>query len=800
MIRRKQVDAGLPLVSLPFFRSVDDSGSRAIWAALAVFLAFLGCSQSTSATRVPEEVADSSGETKERTGSGPELIDAEPQKLEARQELMVEDAPASRPSDSIVDSHDRMLARLQEVHIESQDNPYFGRGALRIAKGNYDQAKAAGDVVKTLKAIVEVGKELTFSGKPDDALKTYAQADILLQAMRRSGAPGPLVSQWEARVFLGKGIAGFRKAENENCVHCQEGEGCLFPIRPKGIHKVTEGAELARDSMVEVIRRSPDNITAVWLLNLAHMTLGTFPDGVPETYDLPRSRLTSETEFPWFRNVSASLGLDTMSLSGGVIAEDFDGDHWLDIIVSDWSSTGQIRFFHNNGDGTFTDQTEGAGLIGIFGGLNINQADYDNDGDMDVLVLRGAWLRETGNHPNSLLQNDGKGNFRDVSYESGIAGDDFPTQTAAWSDFDRDGDLDLFVGNEQHPSQLFLNDGEGHFVDSATQYGLTVNAFTKGVAWGDYNSDGFPDLYVSNYMSPNVMFRNDGGKGFTDVTQLLGVAGPDASFAVWFWDYNNDGHLDLFCPGYLEGVQHVAADYFEMKSRGQTDVLYQGDGKDALTEVGKESGFTHVTQTMGCNFGDLDNDGFLDIYLGTGYPGFEALMPNVMYRNDAGKQFRDVSVAGGFSHLQKGHAIAFADFDHDGDQDVFAELGGAYPGDGFRNALFANPGFGNNSVVVRLIGTDSPKCAIGARIEATFADGDVTRTVYRTIGSGSSFGANSMREMIGCGQATKIDQLIVHWPRSGQKQVFSNLAANRLFLITERDSDVQEVQLRASSL
>ena len=694
-------------------------------------------------------------------------------------------ALSTRKSDRVSDSHQRMVQRLREVHTESLDNPYFGRGALRNAKRQYDAAKQSGDFMGALEAIVAIGKELTFSGKPDIALQTYRQADQMLQYMRQSGAPPKLISQWEGKVHLGRAIAGMRKAENENCVHCQDGEGCLFPIRPKGVHQQRAGAEIARDNLVEVIRRNPDNVAAVWLLNLAHMTLGTFPDGVPKTYDLPRRRLHSEVDFPWFPNVASPLGLDTMSLSGGVIADDFDGDHWLDLIVSDWSSTGQLRYFRNNGDGTFTDRTEDAGLTGIFGGLNLNQADYDNDGDLDVLVLRGAWLRETGNHPNSLLQNDGHGVFRDVSYEAGIAGADYPTQTAAWADFDSDGDLDLFVGNEESPSQLFENDGTGAFTDVADKMGVNVTSFAKGVAWGDYDDDGDPDLYISNYMSPNVMFRNDGDDGFTDVTDPLGVAGPDASFAVWFWDYNNDGHLDLYCPGYLEGVQHVAADYFEMDSKGQTDLLYQGNGDGTFTEVGRKRGLTHVTQTMGCNFGDLDNDGFLDVYLGTGYPGFEALMPNVMYRNERGRKFVDVSVAGGFSHLQKGHAIAFADLDHDGDQDVFAELGGAYPGDGFHNALFANPGFGRNSLSLRLIGTDSAASAIGTRVEATFRDGDSTRSVYRWIGSGSSFGANPLRESIGVGTAESIDRLVIHWPKSGAKQTFTDVRCNQLIVITE---------------
>src|SRR5213078_2177826 len=169
--------------------------------------------------------------------------------------------------------------------------------------------------------------------------------------------------------------------------------------------------------------------------------------------------------------------------------------------------------------------------------------------------------------------------------------------------------------------------------------------------------------------------------------------------------------------------------------------LYQGDGKGGFREVAAASNLKRPAMSMGANFGDLDNDGYLDFYLGTGYPEYEALMPNVMYRNREGRGFADVTFAGGFGHLQKGHGIAFADFDNDGDQDVFSQMGGAFRGDGAWFALYRNPGFGNSMLTVKLVGVKSNRAAIGAKIRLEINDGK-PRSIYRHVCSGGSFGAN----------------------------------------------------------
>ncbi len=363
------------------------------------------------------------------------------------------------------------------------------------------------------------------------------------------------------------------------------------------------------------------------------------------------------------------------------IADDFDNDGYLDLVVSPWDPAGQLQWFRNQQDGTFVDCTQDAGLAGLCGGLNLIQADYDNDGDLDIFVLRGAWLGRAGRHPNSLLRNNGDRTFTDVTLAVGMD-DYFPTQTAAWADYDNDGDLDLFVGNESDDDlaarcQLYRNAGDGTFRDVAIEARVTNDRFTKAVVWGDYDGDRYPDLYVSNHRGFNRLYHNEQDGTFRDVATEAGVARPEGSFPAWFWDFDNDGHLDLYVSAYTATVGDLAAYYLGRESAAERSCLYRGDGRGGFVDRAAACGLDRPDATMGSNFGDLDNDGFLDFYLGTGYPDYKNLMPSVMYLNRAGSQFVDITSAAGFGHLQKGHAVVFADFDNDGDQDVFEQMGGA---------------------------------------------------------------------------------------------------------------------------
>jgi hypothetical protein len=322
--------------------------------------------------------------------------------------------------------------------------------------------------------------------------------------------------------------------------------------------------------------------------------------------------------------------------------------------------------------------------------------------------------------------------------------------------------------------------------------------YTKAICWGDSNGDGWPDLYVSNLDMKNRLYENRRDGTFEDVAEASGVEGPLASFPVWFWDYDNDGRLDLFVAGYdwhRGNLAAVVASLLDLPGERVLARLYAGDGKGGFRDVGPEVGLTTVSLPMGANFGDLDNDGWLDFYLGTGYPDYEAVMPNAMIRNVDGRGFVDVTIPGGFGHLQKGHAVTFADLDNDGDADVFEQIGGFYAGDRFANALFENPGFGNRWISLRLVGVRSNRSAIGARIRVEVMDGGTLRSIYRWVNSGGSFGANPLCQTIGLGRAASLERVSVQWPATGETQTFDGLSFDRVYRIVEGEAEVQSVEL-----
>jgi hypothetical protein len=509
--------------------------------------------------------------------------------------------------------------------------------------------------------------------------------------------------------------------------------------------------------------------------------------------------------------VAEEAGLSLFGLSGGAVLDDFDNDGRLDLLTSSIGFADPVRFFRNAGTGRFEDRSDAAGLTGEAGGLNLVQADYDNDGFTDALVLRGGWLGSQGKFPLSLLRNRGDGTFDDVTKQAGLLRF-APTQTATWLDYDGDGWLDLYVGNESspgdpHPCQLFHANRDGTFTERGREAGVDYVGFVKGVVSGDYDNDGRPDLYLSVLGADNVLFHNDGSLAtagrpwrFSDRAAAAGVVEPRASFPAFFFDYDNDGWLDLFVAGYGNGrgalpqVEDVAADYLGLPTEGERGRLYRNARDGTFADVTKAMGLYRIVPAMGLNFGDLDNDGWLDFYAGTGTPDLGMLVPNRMFRNDQGRRFQDVTSAGHFGHLQKGHAVAFGDVDNDGDQDIFEEMGGAYFADKARSVLFENPGNENAWLGLELEGTRTNRKAIGARVKITVEGPGSRRVLHRTVSSGGSFGASPLRREIGLGDAQSVEEVEVHWPATGEIQRFRGLTPRRRYRLREGSPDAREVQ------
>lgn len=588
-------------------------------------------------------------------------------------------------------------------------------------------------------------------------------------------------------------IAHLRRGEVENCMHHRNAKSCILPIRPEARHQQTDGSRKATEIFLRMLANDPTDLPSRWLLNIAQMTLGGYPQRVPAAHLIPPASFSSGTGAPPFVDVAARVGLDTNNMAGGTIVEDFDQDGFLDVVTSTQDSCGPLRYSRSNGDGTYSDRTQAAGLDRQLGGLNLVSTDYNNDGRPDIFVLRGGWEFPMRN---SLLRNNGDGTFTDVTHEAGLAAPATASHSAVWFDFDQDGHLDVFVGNEFTPSQLFKNLGNGKFEDVGAKAGVARTAFTKGTASADYDNDGYPDLYVSNFGEANFLYRNNGDGTFSEVAVRQGVDKPDYSFPVWFMDYDNDGWQDLFVSGYVQSLADVARGYLGQEPKGEVFKVYRNN-RGSFTDVTRQVGMTRNAMTMGCNFGDFDNDGYLDFYLGTGAPSYGALVPNLLFRNNEGRSFADVTYAAGVGHLQKGHGIAFADVDNDGDQDIFLHSGGAVPGDAYPNSLFANPGNMNRWIEVRLTGVKTNRAAIGARIKVVLVGG---RDIHRVVTTGTSFGTSSLQQHIGLGRDGRIQTLEIFWPTSRTTQVYQGIQPNQAISITEGTKAFRAIPRRRFNL
>jgi len=522
-----------------------------------------------------------------------------------------------------------------------------------------------------------------------------------------------------------------------------------------------------------------------------------------------------------FENAAAAVGLDFTHvsgasparhlyeiMSGGGLFLDYDNDGWQDALLVDGGSLidtaiagrARHRLFHNRGNGAFEDVTATAGLGHPGYGMGACAADYDNDGWIDVYV--------TNVGPNTLYRNTGGRGFADVTRTAGVGGAAAFSSSCAWADVDRDGDVDLFVTNYVdarvdnhvfcgdaskafrvycHPlnftplrSVLYRNHGNGTFADASDEMGIAGHRGNGlGVVFGDYDDDGWPDIFVANDTTPNFLYHNEQGKTFQEVALRAGVSVasdgmPRAGMGTDFGDYDGDGRLDIFVTNHeFEGhtlFHNLGGGLFE-------DVTFpSGAGPATLPFVG-----------FGTLFFDYDNDGDLDLSVVNGHvmnspghvrPGAKEAQRRVLLRNDGGR-YRDMATAAGpgFAAERVGRALAAGDVDNDGDLDLLA-VNNNGPADLLRNGGAA----GANAVIVRLVGTASNRSAIGARVRATVG----TATQVREVKAGSSYLAqHDLRVHIGLGAAKQIDRLEIRWPKSGAPEVLTAIAAGQIVTVTE---------------
>jgi len=634
---------------------------------------------------------------------------------------------------------------------------------------------------------------LNYEGQPKKAYKALAELRSLVEN-------SSLTKRSLYSVIYYQGVTALRLGENDNCIMCRGESSCILPISAAARHTNPEGSRLAIKHFTEYLSQFPDDAEVQWLLNIAHMTLGEHPDGVDPHYLISLDHFThNEFDIGKFRDIGHAVGLDHLTQAGGAIMEDFDNDGLLDIAITSMDPTEPLRVLYSTGKGTFENRASQSQVQGQLGGLYCVQTDYNNDGRMDIFIARGAWLPVP--MPPSLLRNESDGSFTDVTREAGLL-TPVNSVSASWADFDNDGWLDLFVCCERQPSHLYRNLGNGTFEDVSTVAGVSVpEGNCKGAAWIDYDNDSYPDLFL-NFLTFNHgarLYRNNHDGTFEDVSTAMGIDGPTVGFSCWAWDYNNDGWLDIFATCYEKNLAEVVKGLTGQPHQLHSNRLFQNQEGKHFKDVTKESGLDHVFATMGSNFGDLDNDGFLDMYLGTGDPDLALLIPNRMFKNVGGQRFSEITASSGTGNLQKGHGVAMGDWDRDGNVDIFIEMGGAINGDKYHNILFQNPGHDNNWLTIKLTGEKTNRPAIGARIKIVTA-GSQPQTIHRHITSGSSFGANSMEQTIGLGHADRIALLEITWPTSGTTQTFHDVPCDQAIAITESAETYQKLDRQPVTL
>ncbi len=575
-----------------------------------------------------------------------------------------------------------------------------------------------------------------------------------------------------------KALAYFRKAERMCCVENFNSKSCILPVNEESFKK---NIDIKKANVIwgKLLKEKPWDYQVKWMFNLTNHLLGK---DVDRKIEKPFGVNINKAHPIAMDNIANELGIDLGGLAGGVIVEDFDNNGLLDVFRTSWYFDHNCRLYLQIKPNEFVDSTSQFGLAGELGGLNCVQADYNNDGFIDILILRGGWLGNIGKISNSLLKNINGKSFVNVNVENNII-TEAPTHSAVWADFDNNGFLDLFISNESqennYDNEFYLNYAGRLKKVKLDNIGLSFHTFTKGISVTDIDNDGDVDIFISSFGNDNQLYENrineKGILHFENISNSAGVNEGKYSFSCMFFDYNNDGFDDLFVGGFGDSsVNEAVRAYTGLTPRTGSSIMYKNLGGGKFKDITKDMGLSGIVNVMGLNHGDINSDGFEDIYIGTGSPSFSNLIPNRLFLNSKGKSFEEMTIESQTGSLQKGHGIAFADFDNDNDLEMFVALGGWYTGDSFKDFLFkAKTDFSGTKI--KLQGSKSNRFGVGAKVEL------ITKNnfkVYKQLFNSSSFGNNPFTLFFGVDNSD-VEKINVFWPSGIVTRLnFENIEGN----------------------
>ncbi len=492
-------------------------------------------------------------------------------------------------------------------------------------------------------------------------------------------------------------------------------------------------------------------------------------------YFYPATGLSQVT----FTDVTESARVGNNSSGFGAAWGDYNNDGFLDLYVTNYRNVNIL--YENNKDGTFSDVARSAGVNDDGTGIGIVWGDYNNDGFLDLYLVNDV---DAGyGARNILYKNNGDGTFTDVADPAGLSSHGYGL-CAAWADYNNDGLLDLYITNNAHSifcygqsNKLYKNKGDGTFEDVTETAGVGEKGNSTGLAWCDYDGDGDQDFFVVNFASPfldspednpSVLYQNNDDGTFTIISSSAGIEHSDGGHGAAWGDYDNDGDMDL----YIANNSTTLSLSPQSSSLGK-NVLYQNNGDSTFTDVTDTAGVGSTLTSIEVTWVDYDNDGDLDLHVVNG--GIGGSQGSLLYENNGNGTFTDVASEAGIQNTGAGEGAAWGDYDNDGDMDLYV-VNYRQP-----NKLYRNEGNNNHWIIIKPEGTVSNKAGIGARIKITTG----TSTQIREVDGGSGFSSqDSLWVHFGLGNYELIDKLEIKWP-GGEDQILYSIEANQILSVKE---------------